>query len=178
MSPGPLPLSMIAAVARNGVIGAGGRMPWRLPGDLAHFRAATMGKPLIVGRRTYESIGGPLPGRTLVVVSRRGGVPRRNDIVGVDDIGEAVRCARELAAASGASEVIVAGGGAIYAELLEQAAILLLTEVDASPNGDTFFPAIDRSDWREAMRGAPVKGPADAFSYSFVRYDRHGARFD
>ena len=166
-----LPLALIAAVARNGVIGADNRLPWSLPSDLRHFRALTMGKPVLMGRRTYDSIGRPLPGRFVVVVSRDAGFAP-----------EGVRVARSLAAAldlgqtvggeHGAGEVLVAGGGTLYAALIGIADRLYITAVDTAPDGDIRFPAIDPSRWLETGRVAGTPGPRDDAAFAFLTFER------
>ncbi|HEY9411181.1 MAG TPA: dihydrofolate reductase [Jiangellaceae bacterium] len=152
-------LTAIAAVARNGVIGAQGDLPWRLPADLRRFKALTTGHVLVMGRKTFESIGRALPGRTTIVVTRRASWSAGGVLVAssVDDA---------LAAAAGLGpETFVAGGAEIYAQTLARADRLELTEVHAEPEGDTFFPELDRSAWLEVARE-----PHDGFDFvSYVR---------
>lgn len=138
-------ITLIAAVARNNVIGMEGRMPWHLPEELAHFKATTMGHPLVMGRRTFESIGRVLPGRRTIVVTRD---PTWHH----PGVESAHSFAEAMALAGPADEVFVAGGAQIYAEALPFAHRMLFTEVDAEPQGDTFFPAWTRADWREELR--------------------------
>ena len=138
-------ITLIAAVARNDVIGQGGRMPWHLPDELAHFKATTMGHPLVMGRRTFESIGRALPGRRTIVVTRD---PTWHH----PGVESAHSFAEAVALAGPADEVFVAGGAQIYAEAMPFAHRLLVTEVDAEPEGDTFFPAWERADWHEELR--------------------------
>lgn len=135
---------LVAALARNHVIGAGGTMPWHLPEDLRHFKAVTMGHPLVMGRATFDSIGRPLPGRRTIVLTRDASWSR----AGVD---VATSFADALARA-GAGPVMVVGGGTVYEQALPLADRLELTLIDASPAGDTFFPAIAESDWEERSR--------------------------
>jgi dihydrofolate reductase len=167
---GPV-IALIAAVAKNGVIGAGGALPWRLSSDLKHFKAATMGKPLIMGRKTYQSIGAPLAGRTTIVVTRDRDFAAEGILVapGVD---EALALAEAAARAGGSDEILVAGGGEVYAETIGRAARLLVTEVDLAPAGDAHFPAIDPALWREARRVFGVRGPRDDADFAFVEYER------
>ncbi|HET9022425.1 MAG TPA: dihydrofolate reductase [Ornithinibacter sp.] len=138
-------ISLIAAVARNGVIGRDGRVPWHLPDELEHFKATTMGHPLVMGRRTFESIGRTLPGRRTIVVTRD---PRWHH----PGVESAHSFAEALSLAGPADEVFVAGGAEVYAEALPFAHRLVLTEVDAEPEGDTWFPAWDRASWVEESR--------------------------
>lgn len=157
-------VALVAAVARNGVIGVDGEMPWELPADLAHFKQTTVGHPVIMGRRTYESIesrlDGPLPDRTNIVLSRSD--PDLPDgVVLADSIGTALDAARE----TGADVVYVVGGGTVYEQFLPRADRLVLTEVDAAPAGDTRFPDWNRDDWTEVSRE-----PRDGFA--FVEYER------
>ena len=138
-------ISLIAAVARNGVIGLDGDMPWHLPEELRHFKDTTMGHTLVMGRRTFDSIGRPLPGRRTVVVTRNPGW-RHAGIETAHSFAEAISLAGP------ADEVFVAGGAQVYAEAMPFAHRLVLTEVDAEPEGDTWFPEVDRSVWREVSR--------------------------
>lgn len=151
-------ISLIAAVARNGVIGADGAMPWHLPDELAHFKATTMGHTLVMGRRTFESIGRALPGRRTVVVTR----DRAWHAPGVET---AHSFAEAIALAGPGDEVFVAGGAQVYAEALPWAQRLVLSEVDAEPEGDTWFPDWDRTAWRETAR-------EDHDGWTRVVYDR------
>jgi dihydrofolate reductase len=164
-------LSIIAAVAQNDVIGRDNMLPWRLPSDLKRFKAITMGKPLVMGRKTYESIGRPLPGRTNIVVSRRAAPPP--GVVAAASLAEALEAARRQAATDGVDEVFVIGGAALYREALPLADRLYITEVKAAPAGDVvFFPAIDRGHWREQVREAVGRGAGDSESSAFVVYER------
>ncbi len=140
-------VTLVAAVARNGVIGRKGALPWHLPGEQRQFKAITMGHVLIMGRRTYESIGRPLPGRTTVVVTRNPAwePPGRPDgVVVATSVESALRLAGEID-----EQVYVVGGGQIYAESLSGADELLITQVDAEPEGDTHFPPVDWEEWAE-----------------------------
>jgi len=152
-------LSLIAAVAANGVIGRAGGLPWRIPADLRHFKAVTLGKPVIMGRKTWQSIGRPLPGRRNIVVSR--------DARFVAEGAEvAASLDAALAAVADAEEAMVIGGAAIYAEALPRADRLYLTEVHADVEGDVYFPEFDRAAWRETAReDHPAGGDAPAFSF-------------
>jgi dihydrofolate reductase len=164
-------LALIAAVAKNGVIGSSGALPWRLSSDLKHFKAATMGKPLVMGRKTYQSIGGPLAGRTTIVVTRDPAFAAEGVSVarGIED---ALRLAEAAARAGGVEEILVAGGGEIYAETIGRASRLHLTEVDVAPKGDAHFPPIDPDQWREVSRQQGERGPRDEADFAFVEYER------
>lgn len=168
------PLALIAAVARNRVIGGGNRLLWRIPSDLRRFKALTLGKPLLMGRKTYELIGRPLPGRETIVVTRDAafGPPGAHVAHTLD---EALALAQARARDMGAREVIVAGGGELYAALISQALRLYVTEVDLAPEGDAHFPAIDQARWREIARQAPAPAPGDEAGFAFVDYVRSGA---
>jgi dihydrofolate reductase len=141
-------VSIVAAVARNGVIGAGGELPWHLPDELRLFKATTMGHVLVMGRRTYESVGRPLPGRTTVVVTRSPDwSPDADEVLVVHGIDEALGRARAID-----DEVFVVGGGELYEAALPHADRLLLTFVDQEPEGDTRFPDVDWDAWTETDR--------------------------
>ena len=153
-------VSLIAAVARNGVIGADNAMPWHLPADFAFFKRTTMGHPLVMGRRTFDSIGRVLPGRRTIVVTRQRDWSH-------PDVEVAHSLEEALALAGPADEVFVAGGAAVYAEAMPYAHRLLVTEVDAEPAGDVTFPPIDPAAWDETSR-EPGEG------CSWVAYERRG----
>jgi dihydrofolate reductase len=156
---------MVAAVARNGAIGAQGGLPWRLSSDLKRFKSLTMGKPLIMGRKTFESVGRPLPGRRVIVVTRDLGWTRP-DVEVAHGLDEA------LALAAGAQETMIGGGGEIYALAMPYADRLYLTEVEAEPAGNVFFPAFDRAQWRETSREIGLIGPKDDHPFVFADYER------
>jgi dihydrofolate reductase len=170
-APGALPIALIVARADNGVIGREGGLPWHLSGDLKFFKAQTLGKPVVMGRRTYQSIGRPLPGRPNLVVTRDTAF-RPEGVEVFPDVAGALARARALAAESGAAEVMVIGGGQIYAETLPQAGRLYLTEVHARPAGDTTFPDLDPAQWQEVRRDAPVSGGEGQPDYSIVVLER------
>ena len=166
-----IPLVIVAAVARNGVIGDGDKLLWRLPGDLRHFKALTLGKPMIMGRKTYASIGRPLPGRETIVVTR----DRSFGVEGVHvvhSVDAALALGQARARAMGASEVILAGGGDLYAQLIGCADRIYLTQVDLSPVGAIVFPRIDPDIWCEVTRETHVGGVGDEAGFSFVAYER------
>ena len=138
-------ITLIAALGRNLAIGVDGGMPWHLPGDLRHFKETTMGHPLVMGRRTFESIGRPLPGRRTIVVTRS---PDWHHAA----VESAHSFPEALALAGPGDEVFVAGGGEIYREAMPYAARMVLTEVESAPAADTFFPEWVDQDWRETHR--------------------------
>jgi dihydrofolate reductase len=156
-------LALIAAVARNGVIGGGNALPWRLPADLRRFRTLTTGHTVVMGRKTWESIGRALPDRQNIVVTRQPGYAAAGAQVkaSLDDA---------LQAAALPGPVFCIGGGELYALALPRAATLHLTEIDRDFEGDTRFPDFDRAAWREAARDEH-RAP-DGFGYAFVTYER------
>ena len=156
-------ITLIAAVASNGVIGAGGQLPWRLPEDLRFFKAQTLGHPVIMGRRTRESIGRPLPGRRNIVVSRTQGFAAEGAEVVPSLAAALARCADE-------AEAFVIGGGDLYRAALAHAGRIILTEIRQAFDGDTWFPAFDRNAWREVRREAHA--PAGGLAHDFVWYER------
>jgi dihydrofolate reductase len=165
------PLILVVAVAENGVIGRGNRLLWRLKSDLRRFRALTWGKPLIMGRRTFESIGRPLPGRETVVLTRNAAF-NPPGIHRAESWAEARMLAESLAERMGADSVAVVGGAEIYALALPQVARMHLTEVDARPEGDAFFPSFDRSAFREIAVSRHPAGPDDEHSFTFRDLER------
>jgi dihydrofolate reductase len=167
-------LITLGPVARgaNGVIGRAGALPWRLKSDLAQFRELTMGKPVIMGRATWESLTRrPLPGRLNIVLSRNGAFEAKGALI-CEDISQALQIGREQAAEDGAEEVCVIGGAAVFAAALPRARRVYLTEVDASPPGDVFFPAFDEADWREVRRQAHLAGEGDDHAFVFRVLER------
>ena len=165
------PISLIAAVAENGVIGSGGDLPWRVRADLRHFRAQTMGKPVIMGRKTFRSLGRPLDGRWLIVVTRNKDFNDENVDVAYNLV-EAMRLAEIRAREHGADEICVAGGGEIYGEVMPRADRLSITHVEVSPEGDTYFPAIDPEEWEEVARQPLERSEGDTAEAVHVEYRR------
>jgi dihydrofolate reductase len=164
-----IPIALVAAVARNGVIGAGNRLIWKLSTDLKRFRALTWGKPLVMGRKSFESIGRPLPGRETIVVTRDPGLAPDGVRI-AHDVDAALSLAEEVAREMNAGEIIVAGGGEIYRQTIDRVDRLFITEVDLAPEGDVYFPAIDPARWREARRERGVRGDRDEADFMFVDY--------
>jgi dihydrofolate reductase len=162
---------LVAALAENGVIGRGNGLPWRLKSDLQHFRAATMGKPVIMGRKTFLSIGKPLPGRTNIVVSRDREFAAPGVVV-APDLATALLAARGDALRRQANEIIVAGGGDIYTQAMPLAARLSITYIHRAVEGDTYFPPIDRRIWREIARDEHQAATGDDAAFAFVTYER------
>ena len=166
-----VPVAMIVAVGSNGVIGSQGEIPWRLPSDFAHFKRTTLGKPLIMGRKTFESIGRPLPGRTNIIVTRRRDY-RPEGVVVVSSLAEALENARRVAVADGATEVMIGGGGEIYREAMPQAERLYVTHVEAAPQGDAYFPDIDPLLWEVEQVLAIERTDRDSAPFSVKVYRR------
>ena len=162
---------LIAAVADNGVIGRDNTMPWRLGSDLKRFKALTVGKPVVMGRKTYLSIGKPLPGRTNIVVSRDAGFAAPGLLV-AGSLDAALSAARDDALRRGGHEIVVIGGSDIYAQCMPLADRLEITHVHARPDGDTRFPPIDRALWREIARSEHSAGPQDEVNFAYVTYVR------
>jgi len=156
-------LTLVAAVADNGVIGAAGDIPWRLPADFAHFKALTLGHVLVMGRATYESIGRPLPGRTTIVLTRDA-TWSADGVLVAGDLDEALRLAEGID-----DEVFVAGGASVYAEAMERAQVQVLTEVHLSPEGDTHYPEFDPVQWIETQRESHTDGDVE---FEFVWWER------
>lgn len=164
-------LSLIVAKAANGCIGRDNKLPWYLPGDLKYFKQATFGKPVIMGRKTWESLKGPLPGRANIVITRQPGYVAEGARV-VSNLDDAIRLAESIALIDGVDEVVVIGGAQIYAEALPRADVLYITEVHAEVDGDAFFPAYDTRCWQEAGRQDFKAEDPNPYDYSFVVYQR------
>jgi len=164
-------LILLAAVAENGVIGRNNTLPWRLPSDLKRFRAATMGKPVVMGRKTYLSIGKPLDGRTNIVVTRDAAFAAAGIVV-ANDLVAALDVARGDALRRGADAIAVIGGTEIFRQTMARADRLDITLVHAKPAGDTYFPEIDPKVWRETGRAEHPAGPQDDAGYAHITYMR------
>lgn len=162
---------IVVAVTRNGIIGRDGDMPWRLSTDLKRFKALTSGKPVIMGRKTFQSIGRPLPGRPNVVVSRSGDFDR-GQVTVATSLDEACKLATALAVEKGVDEICIIGGGEIYRQAMEMADILHVTHVETEVAGDTSFPAIDPAKWQVDAEVLVPAGEADNFPTRFVTYSR------
>jgi dihydrofolate reductase len=161
-------VTLVVARAANGTIGANGSLPWRLPEDLRRFKALTLGKPCIMGRKTWESLPKkPLPGRTNIVVTRDLGLRAEGAVV-VHSLADAL----EYAEAEGPEEIAVIGGAEIFRAALPHARRIHLTEVHAPFDGDVLMPSLDPADWKEAAREERVADPPERFAYSFIMLER------
>lgn len=158
-------ISIIVAASTNNVIGVGGDLPWKLSDDLRRFKRLTMGKPIVMGRRTWESIGRPLPGRQNIVLTRRSGF----DAAGCDVVASP---AEALDAAGDADEIMIIGGSQIYALFLPKASRLYMTRVDAEIDGDADFPEIDEREWRLVDSEAHQADDINQFAFEFRTYER------
>ena len=165
------PLILVVAVADNGVIGRDNRLLWRLKTDLRRFRELTWGKPMIMGRKTFESIGKPLPGRETIVLTRDSAFQAEGIRVALS-WPEAVATGQSLAKRMGADAVAVAGGAEVYALALPEVGRIHLTEVHAAPEGDAVFPDFNRSAFRETARRDHPAGPDDEHPFTFVDLER------
>ncbi|HKQ13428.1 MAG TPA: type 3 dihydrofolate reductase [Steroidobacteraceae bacterium] len=159
-------ISIIVAVAENGVIGSNNRLPWHLPDDLKRFKALSLGKPIVMGRRTFDSIGRPLPGRTNIVISRQSKLVIAGTVVvlSLDDA---------LIAASAAPEIVVIGGAEIFKQVLPRTNTIHLTRVHARVAGDVFFPELDPLQWREAAVEHHDADERHQYAFSFVTLQRN-----
>jgi dihydrofolate reductase len=167
----PIALVLVAAVAENGVIGRDNTLPWRLKSDLRRFRARTWGKPIVMGRKTFQSLSKPLPGRTNIVVSRDRNFSAPGVVVAAD-VRAALETARGDALRRGADAIAVIGGAEIYAETLPIADRLDFTLVKARPEGNVRFPPIDLQTWREIERSEHKAEAGDAADFAFITYER------
>lgn len=157
--------SLVVAVARNGVIGRDNQLPWRLPDDMKYFKQVTLGHPVIMGRRTYQSIGKPLPGRKNIVVTRDRDFAAPGCVV-AHSLDEAWK------AANGAEEACVIGGTSLFEETLASADVIHLTEVEAEVDGDTYFPPFDRGNWRETEVARHAADERHAYPFRILRLER------
>ena len=164
------PIALVVAVAENNVIGNAGGMPWKLSSDLKRFKRDTMGKPIIMGRKTFESIGKALPGRLNIVISRSDFVAE--NIVHANSLDAALFLAQGWAEENDADEICVIGGGQIYAEALPRADKLYVTHVKASPEGDTLFPEIAEADWAASHEEEVPMGEKDTAATVYTVYER------
>lgn len=165
-------LALIVAVAQNRVIGRDNKLPWYLPNDLKYFKQTTLGKPVIMGRKTYESIGKPLPGRTNIVITRQSDYQPEGVKV-VSSVEDAIQVAESVCLIDGQEEAMVMGGAEIYGLTLPHCERLYLTEVHAEVEGDAWFPEYEKSEWAEVTREDFMAEGPNPFDYSFVVYERN-----
>lgn len=172
MSSGMDPIvAFVVAIAENGVIGRDGGLPWRIPSEMKHFRKLTLNKPVIMGRRTFNSLKQPLQKRDNIVLTRNRDFAPKGAIA-VESIEQALRVARDCALARAAKEVMVIGGADVYAALLDEARRIYLTRVHASPEGDVHFPEFDMHAWREASSQRHARSGEDEFDYTVSVLER------
>jgi dihydrofolate reductase len=164
-------IALVVAMAENRAIGLGGELPWHLRSDMRYFRAITMGKPIVMGRLTFASLGRVLDGRVNIVLTRNAAFEAPGAIMAYN-LEEALDVARRAAAKAGVDEIMIIGGEDVFREVLPLADRIYLTEVHASPEADTWFPDLDLSEWREVSREAHKAGPKDDHAFSFVVLDR------
>ncbi|MEZ5854916.1 MAG: dihydrofolate reductase [Hyphomicrobiaceae bacterium] len=166
-------ITLVVAAARNGVIGRSGDMPWRMPSSLRRFRALTLGRPMIMGRKTFEAIGRPLDGRDTIVVTRD---PKYSSpgIHTAPNLDTALQIAKRLAVARATNEIIIAGGGEIYRAALAVATHVHLDLIDATPDGDTTFPPLPPDEWHEQSRESVEPHANDQYPMTAISYCRSG----
>ena len=164
-------LVVVAAVAENGVIGRHNGLPWRLKSDMQHFRSVTMGNPVVMGRKTFQSLFKPLHGRTMIVVTRDRTFAAPGAVTAAS-VDAALAAARGDALRRGSGAIMVAGGAEIYRQLMPFADRLIITRVHDRPVGDALFPAIDETVWHETERAEQVPGPGDGVGFAFLDYAR------
>lgn len=164
-------IAMIAGVAENGVIGSDQTIPWRIPSDMGYFKRMTLGKPVVMGRKQYETVGRPLPGRTNIVVTRQHGYQPEGVLV-CSSIDAALGKAREIATADGVDEIMIIGGGELYAQLMARADRLYISHIDLAPAGDVRFPEIRPEDWAVVDLPEVEPSPKDQASYRVKVYER------
>lgn len=157
-------IAMIAGVAENGVIGSRQTIPWRIPSDFAYFKRMTMGKPIVMGRKQFETVGKPLPGRANIIVTRQEGYQPEGTLV-FSSIDAALAEARNIAAADGVDEIMIIGGGELYAQLMNRADRLYISHIDLHPEGDVRFPTIHPEEW--AVIDLPEITPSDKDSATY-----------
>ena len=164
-------IAMIAGVAENGVIGSDQTIPWRVPSDMAFFKKTTMGKPIVMGRKQFETVGKPLPGRTNIVITRQPGYQPEGVLV-FHDVEIALAEAGKIAEADGVDEIMIIGGGELYAQLMARADRLYITHIDLSPSGDVRFPAIAPEQWTVIDLPEVAPSPRDEATYRVKVYER------
>jgi dihydrofolate reductase len=162
-------ISIIVAVAENGAIGKDNRLLWRLSDDLKQFKALTSGHAIIMGRKTFESIGKPLPNRTNIVITRHGKVSDDASVLVADSIEKAIEIAKEV---KGDEEIFIIGGGNIYEQSLDITDKIYLTEVKVTIDGDTYFPKLNESEWKEVSRKPYQKNEKNDYDFDIVELER------
>jgi dihydrofolate reductase len=162
---------LVVAIGENGVIGRNGKLPWRLKSELQHFKRLTLNHPVIMGRKTFQSLKRPLPERTNIVLTRRAGEAQAG-VIYASDLDEALALARADAEARGVDAIMVIGGSDVFARTLPVADRLELTRVHASPEGDVWFPKLDPQHWRETHSERHARGPDDEFDYTICTFER------
>lgn len=167
-------IAMIAGVAENGVIGSEQTIPWRVPSDMAFFKQTTMGKPIVMGRKQFETVGRPLPGRANIVVTRQKDYHPEGVMV-VHSVDAAIDEARSIAEANGVDEIMIIGGGELYAQLMARADRLYISHIDLAPAGDVLFPAIAPEQWVVVDLPEVAPSPRDEASYRVKVYERRKA---
>ncbi len=167
-------IAMIAGVAENGVIGSEQTIPWRVPSDMAFFKQTTMGKPIVMGRKQFETVGRPLPGRANIVVTRQKDYHPEGVMV-VHSVDAAIAEARRIAEADGVDEIMIIGGGELYAQLIARADRLYISHIDLAPAGDVLFPAIAPEQWVVVDLPEVAPSPRDEASYRVKVYERRKA---
>lgn len=160
-------ISIIAAMANNRVIGNKNSLPWNLPADLEHFKELTIGKPVIMGQRTFESIGKPLPGRTNIILTKDDNFQPQNGLP-VKSVQEAIKTAEK----TGAKEAMICGGASIYSQFLPLAHKMYLTLIEGDFQGDVFFPEFDWSDWKEAEKKENLPNEQNPYKYTFITLEK------
>jgi len=165
-------VSLIVAAAENGCIGINNALPWYLPEDLKYFKRVTLGKPIIMGRKTFESIGKPLPGRANIVITSQGDRFKSVAVKTASSLDEAIKLAESIALIDGQEEVMVIGGAGIYALCLPRADRLYYTKVHAVVNGDAFFPEVNWQEWKLAAQEDHKASGNNPYDYRFCVYDR------
>jgi dihydrofolate reductase len=161
-------ISMVVAAADNNVIGKDNRLLWRLPNDMAFFKNVTWGMPVIMGRKTFQSLGQPLNGRTNIVITTNKNFSPGKDVIAANSIDEAV----EAAGSTDAKECYIIGGGEIYRQSMAKADRIYMTRVHASPRGDTYFPTINESEWQKVSSSPFEADDRHAYSYTFEIWQR------
>ena len=168
-TPDHLPVVLVLAVAENGVIGRGDALPWDLPDDLQHFKRSTLGRPIIMGRKTYDSVGRPLPGRTNIVVTRDPAWAAEG-VVAVQSLADAIVRAEQQAILDGADAVMVVGGAEIYRLALPQADRIVLTRVHGEVSGDAYFDLEQLCNWQEIRRQSVARGAHNSHAFTIIEY--------